>query len=117
MITLQGGTYLAHRTEGLIQQRTISGAIGAAMLLVIIFVGAGFWLQHIEGYRIMSVVDFGALPDPLGKTVLREAGAWMGNYGKQPLRWLLPALGIAVAMLAQAVQCSAKTAARRSPRP
>lgn len=42
----------------------------------------------------------GALPDPLGKTVVREAGAWMGNYAKQPLLWLLPALGIAGALLA-----------------
>jgi cytochrome d ubiquinol oxidase subunit II len=30
MITLQGGSYLAHRTEGVIQQRAIKVAIGAA---------------------------------------------------------------------------------------
>jgi cytochrome d ubiquinol oxidase subunit II len=100
MITLQGGTYLAHRTEGVIQQRAIKGAVGAALVLIVAFIGAGFWLQSIEGFRITSVVDMGALPDPLGKTVVREAGAWMGNYGKQPLLWLLPALGVAGALLA-----------------
>jgi cytochrome d ubiquinol oxidase subunit II len=100
MITLQGGSYLAHRTEGVIQQRAIKGAVGAALMMVITFIAAGFWLQHIEGFRITSVVDMGALPDPLGKTVVREAGAWMGNYGKQPLLWLLPALAIAGALLA-----------------
>ena len=100
MITLQGGTYLAHRTEGVLQRRAIKGAIGAAILLTVTFIAAGFWLQHIEGFRITSVIDMGALPDPLGKTVVREAGAWMGNYAKQPLLWLLPALGIAGALLA-----------------
>jgi cytochrome d ubiquinol oxidase subunit II len=100
MITLQGGTYLAHRTEGLIQQRAIKGAVGAALVLIVAFIGAGFWLQSIEGFRVTSVIDIAALPDPLGKTVVREAGAWMGNYGKQPLLWLLPALGVAGALLA-----------------
>lgn len=42
-------------------------------------------------------VYLAALPDPLGKTVVREAGAWMANYGRI---WLLPALGVAGALLA-----------------
>lgn len=100
MITLQGGTYLAHRTEGVIQQRAIKGAVGAALVLVLTFIAAGFWLQSIEGFRVTSLIDMAALPDPLGKTVVREAGAWMDNYGKQPMLWLLPALGVAGALLA-----------------
>ncbi len=99
MITLQGGAYLAHRTEGIIQERTIRAATGAALLMVLAFVGAGFWLQGIDGYRIASVISTNALPDPIAKTVVREAGAWMVNYGKQPLLWLLPALGIGGALL------------------
>jgi cytochrome d ubiquinol oxidase subunit II len=100
MITLQGGTYLAHRTEGVIQQRAIRGAVVAAIVLVLAFVAAGIWLQGIDGYRITSVIDGSALPDPLAKTVVREAGAWMLNYGKQPLLWLLPAMALAGALLA-----------------
>jgi cytochrome d ubiquinol oxidase subunit II len=100
MITLQGGTYLAHRTEGAIQARAIRAAVGAALLLVCAFVAAGLWLQSIDGYRITSIVDAGALPDILAKSVVREAGAWMANYGRQPLLWLLPALGIGGALLA-----------------
>ncbi len=100
MITLQGGTYLSHRTEGILQQRAIKGAVTAAIVLVLAFVAAGIWLQGIDGYRITSVIDAGALPDPLGKTVVREAGAWMLNYGKQPLLWLLPAMALAGATLA-----------------
>ena len=103
MITLQGGTYLAHRTEGIIQQRAIRGAVTAAIVLVLAFVAAGIWLQGMDGYRITSVIDAGALPDPLGKTVVREAGSWMLNYGKQPLLWLLPAMALATAILAAAL--------------
>jgi len=95
MITLQGGTYLAHRTEGVIQSRAIKGGVGAALVLLCTFVIAGVWLQSIDGYRITSVVDIAGLPDILNKTVVREAGAWMANYGHYPALWLLPALGLA----------------------
>ena len=100
MVTLQGGTYLAHRTEGLVQDRSIRAATGAALLLVLTIVLAGLWLQRIDGYRITSAIDMGAMPDPLAKTVVREAGAWMGNYGRQPLLWLLPAVAIVGALAA-----------------
>ena len=94
MITMHGGAYLAHRTEGVIQSRAIKGAVGAAVVMVLAFVAAGLWLQGIDGYRISSVVVASALPDPLSKTVVREAGAWMGNYAAHPLLWLLPVLGV-----------------------
>jgi len=100
MITLHGGSYLAHRTEGVIQQRAIRGAIGAAIVMVLAFLAAGVWLQFIDGYRITSLVRPGDMPDPLAKTVVREAGAWMANYGRQPLMWVLPLLGVANAVLA-----------------
>ncbi len=100
MITMHGGVYLSHRTEGVIQARAIRGAVGAAVLMVLAFVAAGVWLQSIDGYRITSVVNAAALPDPMGKTVVREAGAWMSNYGRQPWLWALPALGVLGALLA-----------------
>ncbi|MFN7197172.1 MAG: cytochrome d ubiquinol oxidase subunit II, partial [Hylemonella sp.] len=89
MITMHGGAYLAHRTEGAIQARAIRAAVAAALVMVVAFVAAGVWLQSIEGYRITSAIDPAAAPDPLGKTVVREAGAWMANYRSQPLLWLL----------------------------
>ncbi len=101
MITLHGGAYLAHRTEGAIQARAVKGAVAAAIVMVAAFLAAGFWVQTgIEGYRITSVIDPAALPDPWRKTVVREAGAWMANYGRQPLLWALPALGVLGALLA-----------------
>ncbi len=103
MITMHGGAYLAHRTEGVVQARAIKGAVGAAVVMVLGFVAAGVWLQSIDGYRIASVVDMNALPDPMSKTVVREAGAWMANYGRAPLMWALPALGVVGALLAAAL--------------
>ena len=101
MITMHGGVYLAHRTEGVIQARAVKGAIGAALVMVPAFVAAGFWISlGIDGYRITSVIDPNALPDPMTKTVVREAGAWMANYGRAPALWLLPALGVLGALLA-----------------
>lgn len=102
MITMQGGAYLAHRTEGPIQGRVIKATIVAAFIMVLGFIAAGVWLQSIDGYRITSSVVQGAMPDPMAKTVVREAGAWMLNYQSQPLLWILPVLGV-LAALATAV--------------
>ena len=38
------------------------------------------WPAASTGYVITSVVDPGALPDPLAKTVEVQTGAWMHNY-------------------------------------
>jgi cytochrome d ubiquinol oxidase subunit II len=102
MITMHGGMYLAHRTEGDIQQRAARAAVGAALVMVLAFVGAGLWLKFggIEGFVITSALDPAAMPDPLNKTVARSVDGWWLNYARQPLTWLLPALGIAGAVLA-----------------
>jgi cytochrome d ubiquinol oxidase subunit II len=109
MITMHGGAYLAHRTEGVIQARAVKGAVGAAIVMVVAFVAAGVWLQSIDGYRITSVIDQATLPDPMNKTVVREAGAWMANYGHQPLMWLLPALGVGCGLLAAGLLLARRT--------
>jgi len=100
MLTMQGAAYLAHRTEGVLQTRAIRAGVVAAVVLCLSFAAAGIWLQSMPGYRITSAIDPAALPDVLGKTVLREAGAWMANYARQPWLWLLPALGLGGALLA-----------------
>ncbi len=109
MITMHGGAYLAHRTEGVIQARAIQGAVGAALLMALAFVGAGVWLQSIDGYRISSVVNMSALPDPLNKTVVREAGAWMANYAREPRMWALPIMGVLGALAAAGLLLARRT--------
>jgi len=111
MITMQGGTYLAHRTEGVIQRRAVRGAVGAAVVMVLAFIGAGLWLAwgDIPGFVITSGLDPAAMPDPLAKTVERSADGWWVNYDKQPLIWLLPALGIGGALAAAALVATGRT--------
>lgn len=101
MITMQGGVYLAHRTEGVVQQRAIGASLIAATLLVFTFLTAGLWLQmgHIDGYVITSAIDTGALPDPLAKTVVRSANGWWLNYAGHPMLWAVPILGTAMAVV------------------
>ena len=93
MITLHGAVYLAHRTEGAIQARAVRGAWISGAVLLVAFSAAGLWLARgIDGYVITSVVDPGTLSNPMAKTVVREAGAWLANYQRAPLTLLLPAL-------------------------
>ena len=49
------------------------------------------------------------LPDPLNKTVVREAGAWMANYSRQPLMWLLPVIGVLGAVASALLLAKRKT--------
>lgn len=102
MITMHGGMYLAHRTEGDVQRRAIRGATLAAVTMVAAFAAAGLWLRFggIDGYVIASMPAVDALPDPLAKTVVRSADAWWANYARYPAIWLLPITGIAAALLA-----------------
>ena len=102
MITFHGAIYLMHRTEGDIYRRSRVAVMLFGALLLIGFSVAGVWLQWIPGYAINSVIDPAALPDPLAKQVVREAGAWMHNYQTQPATLAVPILaylGIIAALL------------------
>ena len=109
MITLHGGAYLAHRTEDAIQARAIKGAVASAVVMVVAFLAAGLWIQSIDGYRITSSIDPAALSNPMSKTVVREAGAWMANFARQPLVWVLPALAVIGALLSAASLLARRT--------
>jgi cytochrome d ubiquinol oxidase subunit II len=111
MITLHGASYLAHRTEGRIQARTVRAGVGAAVVMVAGFAAAGAWLKWggIEGFVITSAIDPTALPDPLAKTVVRSADAWWTNYATLPALWALPALGLIGPLLAAGLMAARRT--------
>ena len=110
MITFHGGVYLAHRTEGVVQQRAQRAALWAGMLMLVAFSAAGLWLaKGIPGYVITSLVDPAALSNPMAKTVVRESGAWFANYHKAPLTMVVPALAYAGALLAMALLSRSRT--------
>lgn len=94
MLIMQGGAYLAHRTLDEVQNRTISYAAISSLVMAVLFVIAGVWIQSIDGYHITSPIDPQALPNVLNKEVTRQAGAWMVNYHQYPLAWAFPVLGV-----------------------
>jgi cytochrome d ubiquinol oxidase subunit II len=101
MITCHGAIYLAHRTEGDIQRRAVTAATITGALMLVLFSLAGFWLSRgIDGYVISSVVDPAEMANPLTKTVVRAAGAWLHNYALAPWTMAVPALAYLGALLA-----------------
>jgi cytochrome d ubiquinol oxidase subunit II len=98
LLTLQGATFLAHRTDGQLQVRALKAARLFALVLLVAFCAAGFWVSRIDGFVIKSIGDVGTALNPMMKEVVRQQGAWFANYEKVPLLWLIPALGCAGAL-------------------
>jgi cytochrome d ubiquinol oxidase subunit II len=104
MVTMHGGAYLAAKTDESVAFRARIAGFTAALVLVLSFAGAGFWVATIlPGYRIVGGLAHDAASNPLGKTVAREVGAWLANY--RAMHWTIAApasgfLGAVIAMLA-----------------
>ncbi len=101
MMAMHGGAYLAIKTEGHTARRARRSGIFAAVLTLFLFAFAGFFIAHgVEGYRLAGPLSHSAPSNPLGKTVVREAGAWLANYRTYPWMTVAPASGGAGAILA-----------------
>ena len=100
MLVMHGGTWLAQKTDGAVALRAGAAARLAALLTAVLFVLAGCWIfTGIDGYAISSAPAPTGPSNPLAKTVVREAGAWVANYWARPVLLAAPALGIAGALL------------------
>ncbi|MDU5780894.1 MAG: cytochrome d ubiquinol oxidase subunit II [Pantoea sp.] len=100
MILTQGATYLQMRTAGELHLRSRAVAQVAALVMMVCFALAGVWVKYgIDGYVITSAIDHHAASNPLGKTVVREAGAWLANFNHMPALWLFPLLGVVLPLL------------------
>jgi cytochrome d ubiquinol oxidase subunit II len=109
MITLQGATFLSHRTQGALQQRAMAVAKVFAIVLLASFAAAGFWVSRIDGYVIQSIPYVGGVLNPLMKEVGRQPGAWFANYGLHPALWLVPVVGFLGALLALLMVAAKRT--------
>ena len=109
MLIMQGGAYLAHRTIDEVQNRTINYAAISSLVMAVLFVIAGVWIQSIDGYHITSPIDPQALPNVLNKEVTRQAGAWMVNYHQYPLAWAFPVLGVIMPLVTAILLKARKT--------
>ena len=100
MILTQGATYLQMRTVGELHVRSRLAAQISSLVMMICFVLAGVWvMKGIDGYVVTSVLDHNAASNPMGKEVVREAGAWLVNFNQTPLLWSIPALGVVLPLL------------------
>lgn len=90
MLVAHGAYFLVLRTEGVIRARARRAALILTPLMLAAFALGGVWVAGMEGYRITSVFDPGAVLTPTGKTVVREAGAWLATYRHYPLTLGLP---------------------------
>lgn len=100
MLVMHGATFLLIKTEGVIQFRALKASRIAALTTIVLFSVAGFWIANgIEGFRIVSVIDYQAPSTPFAKEVIMEVGAWMNNFHQHPWMWIAPLLGIAGAVI------------------
>jgi cytochrome d ubiquinol oxidase subunit II len=76
----------------------------AALAWVVLFALAGIWIWKSHyGLAITTGALPGGEPDPLAKTAVPQAGAWLANYGKWPMTIMVPATGLAAPLLVAAL--------------
>lgn len=100
MILQQGASWLLMKTSGPVHSRAKVIVQLSGVLLIIAFIGAGFWVKHIDGYVVTTVIDHFADSNPLHKEVVRETGAWFANFDQYPLFWIAPILAVLMPVMA-----------------
>jgi cytochrome d ubiquinol oxidase subunit II len=100
MITTHGANFLMIRTDADVYRRSRTASMLFGVLAVVLFAVAGVWVATgINGFVVTGGDIPGALPNPMDKTVIVQAGAWMRNYSNYPLTMLLPVMGFLGALL------------------
>lgn len=95
MLAMHGAFFLNLKTEGLIQQRAVTGARITALLTSLFFITGGLWLYFgIDGYSLVGATFHDGPSNPLHKQVILKSGAWFSNYQNLPVIFLVPLLGI-----------------------
>jgi cytochrome d ubiquinol oxidase subunit II len=108
MFILHGNAYAALKVgEPMAARARLAGRM-AAVIFLLAFLGAGFWVcSSLGGYAVTSVMDHAGPSDPTRKTVAIVTGAWLHNFRTWPLMWAAPvctvvgALGAYLSLRAQ----------------
>lgn len=101
MLCMQGGTYLVCKTEGIVRQRCVKSVRITSLLVIVLFALAGVWIaKGVSGYAITGVLDHAGPSNPLHKTVVTQAGAWLTNYQQFPWTLAAPVLALLGALWA-----------------
>lgn len=100
MLLMHGAAWLVFKTEGAVQARATRWGLIAAVLTTLLYATAGVWLAKLSGYALTEAMTATGPSNPLLKSAGFGQGAWMANYAKQPLLWIVPALGVVMPLLA-----------------
>ncbi|MGO9946412.1 MAG: cytochrome d ubiquinol oxidase subunit II [Steroidobacteraceae bacterium] len=104
MLVMHGATYASLKVAGNLGARVTNVARVAALLYASLFLVAGIWAYaSVDGLRITSPIDTAAPSNPLLKMVVMSPGAWLDNYTRHHLLWLVPLGGFAAALLVNAM--------------
>jgi len=100
MLTMHGAAFLRMKTDDVVEQRARKTAIGAALVTIALFLGAGIWIAFgIAGYRITSMPPIDTAFMPIVKIVTTATGAWLDNYIRWPLIRALPIIAVGGALI------------------
>ncbi|MEJ0065093.1 MAG: cytochrome d ubiquinol oxidase subunit II [Caulobacteraceae bacterium] len=100
MIAMHGAAFLGVKTNGDIQRRARAVSAVTAIVLALLFILAGFWAAHLNGYVVAHSAGPTGPSNPLLKAVIRQPGALMRNYALAPWTLAAPILGVAGAVAA-----------------
>ncbi len=103
MLVMHGAGMLAMKISGDIAARARRYGSIAALGTAVLFVIGGLWVARIDGYALQVAMDPAGASNPLAKVVVAQPGAWMENYARWPLAWLLPVLGVVGALSSAAL--------------
>jgi cytochrome bd ubiquinol oxidase subunit II len=97
MLVMHGNVYAAMKVGPPMSSRAVSFGRTAALVYVIAFVAAGFWMAGLEGHQLSAAADRFADSNPLHKGVVLVHGGWLANYRAHAVLWLLPVIAVLAA--------------------
>jgi cytochrome d ubiquinol oxidase subunit II len=100
MIAFHGAVWVALKTTAPVEKRAIKAARLFALLFIVLFIGGGFLIQHLQGFLIIDGLDPQGVANPLLKTVSQKQGAWLENFKVTPAFWAAPAAALLGSLLA-----------------
>jgi cytochrome d ubiquinol oxidase subunit II len=94
MLVMHGAVVIAMRCSGPVAERATRFGRMAAVATIALFALAGLWVAFgMDGYVVTSVQDMAGPSNPLAKTVVTQAGAWLHNFLAYPWMITAPVLG------------------------
>lgn len=95
MLVSHGASYLALKASGAVVSRAVTAGRAASLLAIALFALAGLWVAYrVDGFVITSDLTHDGPSNPLGKEVMRKAGAWLDNYKLYPLTKAAPIFAV-----------------------